>query len=107
MGDDRGEPPLVLRGYRKTPLLEPGESARLVFGLTAGSLSIWDSTRPHVFVPHRQRRLHGEHEPYKVPPPVNWGSTGRGGWKLVRGKFTAYIGSSSRNASLSHAFEVT
>ena len=32
----------MLRGYRKTPVLEPGASAEVSFGLTAEGLSTWD-----------------------------------------------------------------
>ena len=67
-----GEPPLVLRGHRKTRPLEPGEEAEVVFGRTAEGLSTWQPA----------------------------------GWRGARGGFVALVGASSRNASLSHAFEV-
>ena len=67
---EAGEPALVLRDYRKTPQLQPGEAVDLHFSLTSRGLSVW-----------------------------------RGGWSRVRGSFTALIGRSSRNHSLSHRFE--
>ena len=39
-----GEPPLVLRAYRKTPLLAPGASALLVLSLAPRDLSVWDAS---------------------------------------------------------------
>jgi beta-glucosidase len=39
---DAGEPPLVLRGFAKTPLLPPGGTVDLPFSLSTRDLSIWD-----------------------------------------------------------------
>ena len=75
---DAGEPPLVLRGFRKTTSLEPGASADVVFGLTARDLSTWNATA----------------------------GSGGGMWRVALGRFVASVGSSSRNITLSHAFEV-
>ena len=37
-----GEPPLQLRGFQKTALLAPNESARVVFDLSPRDVSVWD-----------------------------------------------------------------
>lgn len=74
-----GEPALVLRGFRKTALLLPGDSEHLTFGVTAEGLSIWN-------------------------PQLEGGGASGGGWERVAGEFTAVIGSSSRNHTLRHAF---
>jgi len=72
-----GEPELVMRDFRKTATLQPGEAAQLSFGVTAEGLSTWDSAL----------------------------NSGNGDWQRVRGSFVAVIGRSSRNHSLSHSFE--
>ena len=51
-----GEPELVLRDFRKTPPLGPGEKALLHFGLTSAGLSVWDSSYSD------WRRINGEFE---------------------------------------------
>jgi len=38
-----GEPPLQLKGFRKTRVLSPGESQRIALTLRARDLSIWDN----------------------------------------------------------------
>ena len=76
--ESAGEPPLVLRGFRKTPLLAPGESANVAFGLDAEALSIWSGEDVGGF----------------------------GGWQLVEGRFRVLLGASSRNHSLLHEFVV-
>ena len=70
-----GEPPLVLRGFRKTGTLLPGGSEELAFGLTREGLSTWEER-------------------------------GGGAWRVARGRFVALVGTSSRNTTLSHSFDV-
>ena len=73
-----GEPPLVLRSYQKTRLLQPGEIEVLELRLTGEQLSIWDEA---------------------VGPPER-----RGGWRRVHGEYVAVVAASSRDHRLSHPF---
>ena len=41
-GVSEGEPPLSLRDFFATPLLQPGESAAVRFTLDRRSYSVWD-----------------------------------------------------------------
>jgi len=41
--DCKGMPEIVLRGYKKTPLLLPGKASEITFQLTSRDLSVWDS----------------------------------------------------------------
>ena len=83
----------MLRGYRKTALLAPGEAADLTFGLTTRGLSTWVGGDT------------GELGESQWLTFRNGGSD-RGRWRPATGRFVALVGSSSRNASLSHEFEV-
>lgn len=65
----------MLRDFRKTTTLEPGEGERLKFTLSSQALSVW-----------RAMGIRG------------------GFWYREQGEFTAVIGSSSRDVRLSHAF---
>lgn len=72
------EPALVMRDFRKTPTLEPGQQATIRFALTVEALSVWNA------------QLDG----------------GNGDWQRVSGTFTAVVGQSSRNHTLTHSFSV-
>ena len=61
-----GEPPLVLRGYSKTAVLAPGETAEVRFKISRKELSIWS-----------EEQMRGA----DVAPG---GGGLRGGWQLVR-----------------------
>ena len=75
--------PLVLRGYQKTPVLQPGQNASLLFRLSSRDLSVWSEA------------------------PLPSGPTPQlGGWRRVGGAFTAHVGSSSRILPLQHTFTV-
>ena len=74
------EPPLVLRSYRKTAVLAPGESAEVRFEISRKELSIWSD---------------------EIVPAGGGGL--RGGWHLVRGAFTAHVGTSSRDENMLRA----
>ena len=75
-----GEPPLVLRAFRKTALLAPGEEAVLSLSLSMRDLSGWSPKA---------------------------GSQGDGGWTGVSGRFGVVIGSSSRDERLRGAITAT
>ena len=77
-----GEPPLVLRAYRKTAVLAPGDTAEVLFKISRKKLSIWS-----------EDQMRGS----DVPPG---GGSLRGGWQLVRGAFTAHVGTSSRDENM-------
>lgn len=72
------EPPLVLRGFEKTALLQPGENTTIHFILsTTASLSVW----------------HGNVDDDTA------------GWRVATGNYSIFVGSSSRDARLYHFFE--
>jgi beta-glucosidase len=75
-----GEPLLVLRAYSKTEVLAPGESAEVHFQISRKELSIWSE---------------------EIVPTGGGGL--RGGWQLVRGAFTAHVGTSSRDENVLRA----
>ena len=73
------EPPLLLRGFEKTPLLAPGASASVSFHLpVATGLAVW----------------HGAIE------------DASGGWRTVAGNYTVQVGPSSRDVRLTHGLEL-
>ncbi|KAL1499610.1 hypothetical protein AB1Y20_011809 [Prymnesium parvum] len=72
------EPPLVLRGFEKTALLQPGENTTIHFTLsTTASLTVW----------------HGNVDDDTA------------GWRVATGNYSIFVGSSSRDARLYHFFE--
>ena len=70
-----GEPLLNLRGFEKTPLLQPGMSHTFALTLHDRDLAVWDESVA--------------------------GSGGGGGWRRVAGEFEISLGSSSRDLRLS------
>ena len=73
-----GEPPLVLRAFRKTRLLAPGEDVAVELSLSLRDLAVWSPTA---------------------------GSRADGGWQGVSGRFGVVVGSSSRDERLRGAIE--
>ena len=71
-------PPLQLRGFQKTALLQPGESETVTFHVDDVDLSVWR--------PKRANRT--------------------GGWELAHGTFAAFAGASSTDLRLRNSFEV-
>jgi hypothetical protein len=71
------EPPLVLRAFAKTPVLEAGHDATVQLDLRSRDLSIWSPTDMS------------------------------GSWKLAYGNVTVFVGTSSRDLKLNHTFQLS
>jgi len=69
-----GEPPLVLRGFVKTPVLAPNEEHLVAFAVDARGLSFWSAG--------------------SGPGDASQGDRG---WQIARGDFEYIVGSSSRD----------
>ena len=77
---DAGEPPLVLRGFQPTRVLQPGEAQSLAFRLTRRDLSVWAASTAALT---------------------------EGGWRVASGSFELSVGASSRDPRLTWTFEVS
>ena len=88
------EPPLVLRGFERTAVLEQGEDTVVTLELRRRDVSVWSGpmsmSKPHSAT-SGQPRLQDL----------------TAGWRPARGVFRLHIGASSRDLRLSHSFEVT
>mmetsp|Transcript_55972 Transcript_55972/g.147023 ORF Transcript_55972/g.147023 Transcript_55972/m.147023 type:complete len:201 (-) Transcript_55972:295-897(-) len=70
---EAGEPPRVLRAFRKTKLLAPGEATDVTLSLSMRDLAVW--------------------------APAG-GERGDGGWAPISGRFGVVVGASSRDERL-------
>lgn len=77
-----GEPPLVLRGFEKTPTLERGSSHIITFELTRRMLSIWEASTG------------------AEGTPSEGGAAADGAWRMLAGSFEVSVGSGSRDLRL-------
>ena len=77
--EDADEPPLVLRGFQPTRVLQPAEAQSLSFCLTRRDLSVWVAST----------------------------EISQGGWRVATGRFELSVGASSRDIRLKWRFDVT